>query len=73
MPDDNVIHLDIPITDGTALNPDTILEANKGKFQQLLIAGYDQSGNITICSTHGSRETLWMIERAKLHLMLGTE
>ena len=69
----NVIRLDVPVTDDTVLNPDDALEANKGQFQQLAIIGYDQDGKIAICATHGSREILWMLERAKLYLMLETE
>lgn len=68
-----VIRLETNIADIVELNPDDILEANKGKFQQLAIVGYDLEGNITICSTHGSREILWMLERAKAHLLLETE
>ena len=65
-----VIKLDIPVGDDVALNPDDVLEGNKGHFQQLAIVGYDQDGKITICATHGSREVLWMLERAKLHLLM---
>lgn len=68
----DVIKLDLPVTDDVILDPDAVLEAARGRFQQLLIAGY-QDGQITICATHGSREVLWMLERAKLHLMLDTE
>jgi hypothetical protein len=69
----DVVNLDVPIADGIALNPDTILEANKSKFQQVVIVGYDHGGQIAVCSTHSSREALWMLERGKLHLMLETE
>lgn len=69
----DVIKLDIPLNDAAVLDPDEVLEGNKGHFQQLAIIGYDQEGKITICATHGSREVLWMLERAKIHLMLDTE
>lgn len=69
----DVVNLDVPIADGVALDPDTILERNKGKFKQVVIVGYDQGGLIAVCSSHGSREALWMLERGKLHLMLETE
>ena len=48
------------------IKPDDVLDGNKGHFQQLAIVGYDQEGKITICATHGSREVLWMLERAKI-------
>lgn len=69
----DVIKLDLPVNDSVALDPDAVLEGNKGNFQQLAIIGYDQEGKIAICATHGSREILWMMERAKIHLMLDTE
>lgn len=69
----DLIKLDLPVRDDVALDPDAILEGNKGHFQQLAIVGYDQDGRIAVCATHGSREVLWMLERAKLYLMLETE
>lgn len=68
-----IVHLATPIADSVELRPDDVLEGNKGHFKQLAIIGYNQDGKITICSTHGSREVLWMLERAKIHLMLETE
>lgn len=69
----DVIKLDLPVGDDVVLDPDVILEGNKGKFQQLAIVGYDQDGKIAVCATHSSREVLWMLERAKIYLMLETE
>jgi hypothetical protein len=69
----DVVQLDAPIADSIELDPDAMLEANKGKFQELVLVGYDQNGNLVVCSTHSSREALWILERAKLHLMLETE
>lgn len=69
----DVVNLDVPIADGIDLDPDHVLEANKGKFQQVVVVGFYQDGKIAVCSSHGSREALWMLERAKLHLMLETE
>lgn len=69
----DVVQLDAPIVDSVELEPDAILEANKGKFQTLVLAGFDKDGQIILCSTHSSREALWLLERAKLHLMLETD
>lgn len=68
-----VINLDVPVTDDANLDPDVILEGAKGAFQQLLIAGYEKDGEFHIRATHGSREVLWMLQRAIIHLMLETE
>lgn len=67
---DNVIRLDIPVRDDLVLDADTLLENNKGKFQELVLLGYDQNGEIAVCATHGSREVLWILERAKIFLMI---
>lgn len=73
--DDNVV----PFTrtgwlgDGIALNPDMILDKARGDFKQVVVAGFNQDGQIDLRSSHGSRETLWILQRAILHLMLETE
>lgn len=69
----DVIRLDLPVNDEAVLEPDFILDSAKGQYQQLLVAGYDQDGKISIRATHGSREVLWMLNRAIVHLMLETE
>lgn len=69
----DVVQLDAPIADTVELDPDAMLEANKGLFQRVILAGYDHKGNIVVCSSHSSRDALWILERAKLHLMLETE
>ena len=65
-----VVRLDIPVGDHMELEPDTILEANFGKFQSLVLLGYDADGNIAVCSSRGRHETLWALERAKHHLLI---
>lgn len=69
----DVIQLDVPVGDEIAIDPDTVLENSKGAFQQLLVDGYDNSGEFHVRATHGSREVLWMLNRAIVHLMLETE
>ncbi|MDE2104686.1 MAG: hypothetical protein KGL39_46045 [Patescibacteria group bacterium] len=69
----DVIHLNVPIPDNVTLDPDDVLDGSKGQFEQLLIAGYTKDGEFHVRSTHGSREVLWMLQRAIVHLMLETE
>lgn len=69
----DVIKLDLPIGDDVVLDADAVLEAAKGNFQQLIIAGYENNGEFHVRSTHGSREALWMLQRAIVHMMLETE
>ena len=58
--------------DGIALDPDVILDAARGDYTQVVIAGFDANGEVDLRSSHGSRETLWILQRAVLHLMLET-
>jgi hypothetical protein len=65
----DVIRLDIPVNGSVELEPDALLAANEGKFSRVVLLGYDTEGAMAVCSTHGPLETLWMIERAKHHLL----
>ena len=56
-----------------AKNPDNVLEQAVGKYQSVLIAGYDKNGEVDVrASTDLTREALlWLCEKAKeqiLHL-----
>ena len=61
------------VGDGAIIQPDLILENAKGDFQQLIVAGFNQDRVIDIRSSHGSREALWILHRAIIHLMMETE
>lgn len=61
------------IGDGLELLPDEVLESCKGQYVRAVIIGLDKDGGIHLHTSHGSRECLWLLERAKLHLMLETE
>ena len=52
------------------LDPDRCLEANKGKFQGLIWAGFDHDGEVACGSTYADGGTvLWLIEILKRRLM----
>jgi len=54
--------LDLPV--------DSMLESNKGKLECLVMIGYTPDGKEFFASSHGdNRQTLWLLERAKHHLM----
>lgn len=64
----------IPLGALTKLNldPDVILENNKGRFGGFVIAGWDKDGKELFVSTYGDGGTaLWLLERCKSAL-LGT-
>lgn len=65
---DNIVSFqtrDGVIGDGVKLDPDAILEANKGAFTSLAIVGIDKDGIIQICMTDTIAETLLMLDVAK--------
>ncbi len=62
-----------PVGDGVELDPERVLANAAGAFRQVLVCGFDQDGQIDIRCSHGSRDALWILQRAILHLMLETE
>lgn len=48
---------------------DKILEANKGKFSELVLVGYDLAGEIAICSTHSPERAFWILEKSRATLL----
>jgi hypothetical protein len=61
---DNVI----PFTGGTVapVDPDAVLEGQKGKLKDVFVIGYDQNGYLICASSSGYLpDLLWMLERAR--------
>ena len=62
----------IPFTGITKLDldPDTILENNKGKLEGVVIMGWDKDGNEFFASSYADGGTvLWLVERLKKALL----
>ncbi len=62
----------IPFTGITKLDldPDTILENNKGKLEGVVIMGWDKNGNEYFASSYADGGTvLWLAERMKKALL----
>ncbi len=52
------------------LDPDTILESNKGKLEGVVIMGWDKDGNEFFASSYADGGTvLWLVERLKKALL----
>ncbi len=52
------------------LDPDTILENNKGKLEGVVIMGWDKNGNEYFASSYADGGTvLWLVERLKKALL----
>ena len=52
------------------LDPDDILEANKGQFDGVVLIGLDEDGEEILASSYSNAPTiLWMLERAKLRVL----
>lgn len=61
------------VGNGFAFQPDVILEEAKGAYEQVVVVGFDASGEISIRSSHGSHEALWILRRGEYHLLFETE
>ena len=58
----------LPFTGGTTadIDPDTILENNKGEYECVIMIGYTQMGaERFVSSTGDSALMVWLLERAK--------
>ena len=52
------------------LDPDDILEANKGQFDGVVLIGLDEDGEEILASSYSNAPTiLWMLERSKLRVL----
>lgn len=58
--------------DGAVIDPDKVLEAAKGDFTHVVVLGWDKNGELNLRSSHGSRETLWLLRKAECHLLFET-
>jgi hypothetical protein len=56
------------------LDPDVILENNKGEFEGVVIIGYSKDGVERFISTYADGGTvLWLLERCKKRLLADKE
>lgn len=52
------------------LDPDMVLENNKGKLDGVVILGYDKNGEEHFASTYADGgDVLWLMERMKMRLL----
>lgn len=52
------------------LDPDLVLEGNKGEFEGVVLLGFGKDGNMRFCSTYADGGTiLWLLEQCKLRLL----
>jgi len=50
--------------------PDTVLEAAKGKLDEVIVVGYsEENGYYFASSTSDRKEILWSLEQCKLELL----
>lgn len=64
----NVVNLDIETM--VDLNPDKVLFENIGEYNELVIVGYDKEGDLRICTTITSTNTMVaLLEKAKFILL----
>ena len=52
------------------LDPDVVLENNKGKFTGVIVIGYDKDGDFCASSTYADGGVvMWLLEQCKFELM----
>jgi hypothetical protein len=62
---DNVIPFTV-YTAEPAVDPDAVLEGQKGTLKDVLVIGYDMGGHLTLASSSGYLpDLLWLLERAR--------
>ena len=63
---DNVVHLEVLQGDGFVLDADSVLSGQLGNLHMCVVVGLDEDGDLVIAGTHGSAESVFIMERAKL-------
>lgn len=74
MSDDNVVDFDGYTTHD--IDPDLVLENNKGEFERVLVIGWGKQGELLIASSFSSAPDIqWLIQRAtrRLHEIADNE
>lgn len=69
MNDDNVVDLETFVTGAIDLEPDDVLRAAVGKLERVVVAGWDQDGELYVASSSGAEDALWILEKAKKFLL----
>jgi hypothetical protein len=60
----------IPFSGITKLDPDTVLENNKGLLEGVVIMGWDKDGDEVFASSYADGGTvLWLLKRMELRLL----
>lgn len=60
------------LPDHAHIDPDEILENNKGRFSTVVILGWGLEDDLLqICATDGVADTVLLLEQAKLQLLMG--
>lgn len=57
------------VGDGAALDPDMVLEKNKGDFTEVVVIGRGRDGKVQFASSHGCLESLWLVRKGEAMLL----
>ena len=64
---------DHKVGDGYVFEPDKIVEAAMGDFQNVIVFGINKEGQFDMRCSHGSREVMWLLNRGIHFLLMETE
>lgn len=65
----NVLHLVQSAGDGIHIDADQILEENKSVWVSMVIAGFNEEGDLICAGTDGHERSIYLLERAKMLLL----
>ena len=57
------------VGDGAVLDPDKVLENNKGDFAEVVVIGRGRDGKIQFAGSHGRLESLWLVRKGEAMLL----
>lgn len=70
MKDDGVTRMRPALVgDGFVMDPDQVLEANKGRFFRVVLVGETEDGDIKVAGTHSAPESLMLLAWATAFLV----
>lgn len=58
----------VDVGDSFEIAPDTVLENNKGKYQEVVVIGFGEDG-VSVAGSHSCLNALWLIEKGKRELL----
>src|ERR1700674_2143373 len=59
--------------DDAVIEPDKVLSSAVGRFKQVVVIVFDEDAQPHVCSSHGSRDALWLMKRGEHFLLFESD